>query len=73
MSDVRLCVLVALKAMLLVQFLNLSNLLAETPDLFPENLEVIHTIRIIHLVEKCGFDFGRLPGAQNYCCPRESS
>ena len=41
-SDVRLCILVALKPMSLVQFLNLSNLLAETPDLFPENFEMIH-------------------------------
>lgn len=42
-------VIPALKAMLPVQFLNLANLLPETPDLFAKNLEVIHTNRIAHL------------------------
>jgi hypothetical protein len=34
---------------LLVQFLNLSNLLPEPPNLFTKNLDVIHTTRIVHL------------------------
>jgi hypothetical protein len=34
---------------LLIQFLNLSNLHPETPNFFPKNYEVIHTIRIVHL------------------------
>ena len=32
-----------------VQFLNMSNLLPETPDFFPKNYELIHTTRIVHL------------------------
>jgi hypothetical protein len=41
--------ILALQAVLVVQFLNLSNLRPQTPDLFSKNLEVIHTIRIVHL------------------------
>jgi len=48
-SDLSLRAIPALKPILLVQFLNLSNLHPEMPDLFPKNFEVIHTIRIVHL------------------------
>jgi hypothetical protein len=43
MSDLSLRAIPALTLMFLVQFLNLSNLLSETPDFFPKNYEVIHT------------------------------
>ena len=49
MSDFSLRAIPALKPILLVQLLNLSDLQPETPDLFPENYKVIHTNRIIHL------------------------
>lgn len=48
-TDLSLRAIPALKPISLVQFLNLSNLRPETPDLFPKNFEVIHTIRIAHL------------------------
>jgi hypothetical protein len=48
-TDLSLRAIPALKPISLVQFLNLSNLHPETPDLFPKNFEVIHTIRIAHL------------------------
>jgi hypothetical protein len=48
-SDLSLRAAPALEPMLLVQFLNLSNLHSETPNLFPKNFEVIHTIRLAYL------------------------
>jgi len=39
----------ALKAKLLVQCLDFSDLGTETPNLFSKNLEVIHMLRIAHL------------------------
>ena len=40
--DLSIWVISALTPILLVQFLNLRNLHSETPDLFPQNFEVIH-------------------------------
>jgi hypothetical protein len=48
-TDLSLRAIPALKPIALVQFLNLSNLHPETPDLFPKDFEVIHTIRIADL------------------------
>jgi hypothetical protein len=44
-SDMSTWLISALTAILLVQLLNLSNLHSETPDLFPQNFEVIHGIK----------------------------
>jgi hypothetical protein len=44
-SDLNLRAIPALEPMLLVQFLNLSNLHPETPNLFPKNFEVIHRVK----------------------------
>jgi len=49
--------------MFLVQFLNLSNLLPETPDFFPKDYEVIHTTRIVHLD---GVSVGANPVRERY-------
>jgi len=47
-SDLGLCRVRGAKAILLVQFLKVSDLLAKTPDFFSKNLKVIHRIRITH-------------------------
>lgn len=49
MRDVSIGFISVLTPILLVRRLNLSNLHPETPDLFPENFEVIHTTRIAYL------------------------
>jgi hypothetical protein len=41
-NDVSLFAILTLKPILRVQFLNLSNLQPETPDLCTENFDVIH-------------------------------
>jgi hypothetical protein len=47
-SDLSICFIFAVTPILLVQVLNLGNLLAKTPDLFPQDFEVIHRMRIAH-------------------------
>jgi hypothetical protein len=46
-SDFTLRAIPVSKSIPLVQFLNLSNLRSQTPDLFSKNFKVIHTIRIV--------------------------
>ncbi len=47
-SDLGLSRVPGAKAILTVQLLKVSDLLAETPDFFSKNLKVIHRIRITH-------------------------
>ncbi len=44
-SDLRLCFISALTPILVIQFLKVSDLNAETPDLFPKHCQMIHTIK----------------------------
>src|SRR5438270_885830 len=39
----------AFSSILLVQFLDLSDLRTKTPDLFPKHFQMIHVVRITHL------------------------
>ena len=56
-SDLGLCVISASKPISVVQFLELRDLGAETPNLFAKHCEMIHAIRITHLEIERGASF----------------
>lgn len=45
-SDLGLCIVSASQAVFLIQFMNLSDLVAETSNLVPKNFQMIHVDRI---------------------------
>lgn len=48
MSDVGFRSLLVSKAILFIQLLDVCNLRSKTPNLFPKNFKMIHTVRITH-------------------------